>query len=160
MQERKAWSQEQIAEVIFNPETRLLGFHTVELTGFAVIQARHIDFPYSSWSLNPQGNDRALLNLATPRFNIAIEIDGKSCMLRDPTDVPELSDILGKPMSPAQLLQALKRCGINLMPVDEDATFVTMGEGEGAKSPLVKVGCGVWGVGVGLTRLCMRVCDP
>lgn len=129
------WSQEQIAEVTYNRETRLVGFHTVELTGFAVIQARHIDFPYSNWALHPTGPDTAQLTLTTPRFVVDIEVSGKQCRLRGPTDVPELEGLMGVGMSPAQLLQALKRCGINLMPVTDDASHVAF---ENGSAPVVK----------------------
>lgn len=133
--EAKEWSQERIAEVSYNRETRLVGFHTVELAGFSIIQERHIDFPYASWSLHPIGDDATVLTLVTPRFAVEIKIQNKHCCLIGPTDVHELDSLFHKPMSPAQLLEALKRCGINLMPVDDDAGYVSFGD---AGAPVVK----------------------
>lgn len=41
-------------------------------------------------------------------------------MLIEKTDV-ELKDIVNKKMSPGRLLLELAKCGLNIMPVDEDA---------------------------------------
>ena len=64
------------------------------------------------------------------------QIKNKFCSLVGPTDVVELTHLLKKEMSPAQLLLALQRCGINLMPVNDDAAFVAFADG--GDSPVVK----------------------
>jgi len=51
---------------------------------------------------------------------LTFEIGVNYAMLIDRKD-DELKDIINKKMSPGNLLLELQKCGIHLMPVDEDA---------------------------------------
>ena len=79
----------------------------------------------------PTSSDAALLTVRTPRFTVAIAVEGHRCRLIEP-DVSELRHLVEGPvatgtaaltsddddvwMSPGELLFALAKAGINLMP--------------------------------------------
>ncbi|KAK7237214.1 hypothetical protein SO694_00097067 [Aureococcus anophagefferens] len=71
------------------------------------------------------------LSLATPRFEVVIEVRGDgSCTLLEPSRVPELAGLLGTggaraAMKPGRLLAALSKAGIHLRPDDADAAACT-----------------------------------
>ena len=65
-------------------------------------------------------NEVAILDVDTKRINLTFEIGFDYIMLIDKSD-PELKDIVNLKMTPGNILLELSKCGIHLMPVDEDA---------------------------------------
>jgi hypothetical protein len=115
------WVEEGVSEPTFDEETRLLSFHTTQLCSIAMIQPRHIDLPISNWWIRPRAQNVATFCVKGGRFEVKIEIEGGNCTLRSPSR-SEFDHLLGVPFSgPGRLFEALKECGINLCPSDEDA---------------------------------------
>eukprot|EP00946_MAST-07B_sp_MAST-7B-sp1_P005369 g5369.t1 len=115
------WVEDGISEPTFEEETRLLSFHTTKLCSIAMIQPRHIDLPITNWWIRPRAQNVATFCLEGGRFEVQIDIEGGNCTLRSPSR-PEFEHLLGIPFSGSgRLFEALKECGINLCPSDDDA---------------------------------------
>ncbi len=115
------WVQEGVSDATFDEETRLLNFHTTQLQSVAMIQPRHLDMPVGKWSIRPTGPSCATFRLTGARFALEIDVDGENCTLRSPNR-PEFEHLLGEPfVGPGSLFEALKECGVNLCPTDDDA---------------------------------------
>jgi cancer susceptibility candidate protein 1 len=116
----KKWSSEGVAEVVFEPTSRLLSFHTTKLTPIAIIQQNHIDLPFERWSITPTRLGCATATFEAKRFAVNVAIEGSMCTLVGPIQ-PELQSLIGKAMEPGQLFTELSLRGINLCPKDDDA---------------------------------------
>ena len=115
------WSDEGVTDANFDEATRLLSFHTTQLSSIAMIQPRHLDLPILKWSIRPIGPSRATFQVTGSRFTLEILIDGENCTLRRP-ERPELKHLLGVSyVGAGELFQALNACGINMCPTDNDA---------------------------------------
>ena len=115
------WMEEGVSDASFDVESRLLSFHTTQLQSIAMIQPRHLDLPAVKWSIRPTGPSRATFKITGSRFELAIGIDGENCTLRSP-ERNEFKHLIGVAFTgPGELFQALKACGINMCPTDEDA---------------------------------------
>jgi len=115
------WVEDGVTDATFDEESRLLSFHTTQLQSIAMIQPRHLDLPVTNWSIRPTGPSRALFSVTGSRFQMDIEINGEHCTLQNPKR-KEFSHLLGVPfVGPGTLFDALKKCGINMCPTNEDA---------------------------------------
>lgn len=87
----------------------------------AMLQSRCTDYPYQSWKLRCIDNDVALLDLETKRLKLVFEISPLQLKLVncDEESLAHLNDKDG--FTPGYLLQELAKCGILLMPRNEDA---------------------------------------
>jgi len=124
------WEEDGISEVSFHPDTRVLQFHTTQLTALSLIQRRHVDLKYESWSLKPVREFPEVevkFALKTDRFEIEILVSGRHCRLTKP-DFPELEALRSEWMPPAQLLTSLQKAGINIMPLDNDMSLLLADE--------------------------------
>lgn len=121
---KQFWNEEGITEAEYDPDSRLVTFHTSRLTAMAVVQPRHMHLPFFSWQMVPTKPEETVLSVASQRFTVSIEITPAKVRLLEPR-IPELEEMLGVPMLPAQLLQALARSGLVIDPVEEDAKYVT-----------------------------------
>lgn len=72
------------------------------------------------WKVRSIDNEVAILDIETKRVNLTFEIGVHYAMLIEKSD-PELQDLVNKKLTPGNLLLELSKCGIHLMPVDEDA---------------------------------------
>ena len=86
----------------------------------ALITERCLDYPYNGWKLRCVKPEKAILDIITKRLNIRIEIGSGFVILRDRPE-KEFSSFVNKKLSPSQLLKNLLICGVNLLPVIEDA---------------------------------------
>jgi len=86
----------------------------------AYLQSRCTDYPYKRWNLRCIENERAILDIETKRINMTFEIGPDYLMLIEKTD-PEFKDLINKKLEPGYLLMELSKCGVHLMPVDDDA---------------------------------------
>ena len=96
----------------------------------AFLQSRCSDYPYKRWKLRCVENQKAILDIETRRgLSLAFEIGADYLMLlvEGPSEgeqgevYPELRHIKNKPFQPGFLLMELSKCGIHIMPRDEDA---------------------------------------
>eukprot|EP00741_Cyanophora_paradoxa_P006968 tig00001065_g6741.t1 len=120
--EEKQW-REEASEVVFTAETRAVSFTTSALTHIALLQSRQLDLPYLSWTLEPNGRNRALLTLELHTCQVQIQVEEGAVAVVQPA-VDELKDIIGVQTSPSQLLLRLSKSGFNVTPVDWDARFL------------------------------------
>jgi|Transcript_63933 cancer susceptibility candidate protein 1 len=139
------WSQEGIdKEISWDPEGRKINFWSSRLAAFSITQERHLDLPYTYWSLRPVAMRKVELIVQAARFELRFEISEEGLKLKGP-ELPELQGIMyteatedgdaeGKASaaggkeprirSPATLLMELRECGLNLLPEDADADFL------------------------------------
>jgi hypothetical protein len=115
------WVEDGVTDATFDEESRLLSFHTTQLQSIAMIQPRYLDLPISKWSIRPTGPSRAIFSVTGSRFQINIEVKGEHCTLQSPQK-SEFSHLIGVPfVGPGTLFDALKKCGVNMCPTNEDA---------------------------------------
>jgi hypothetical protein len=139
------WSQDGIdKEISWDPEGRKISFWSNRLASFSITQERHLDLPYTYWSLRPCGTRQVELHVQAARFELHFIISEDGLRLKGP-ELPELQSIMytestedGDPdgkataaggkeqrwRSPATLLMELKESGLNLLPEDGDAEFI------------------------------------
>lgn len=101
-------------------DARQINFSTTKFAPMAMLQSRCTDYPYQNWWLRCINEDTALLDLWTKRVKLIFEITPLHLRLIE-CDIPELKHIVDKAFEPGYLLMELRKCGINLMPRDEDA---------------------------------------
>lgn len=68
-----------------------------------------------------------MLDIETKRlnFNLTFEIGSDYCMLVDKNEV-EFKDIVNKKFLPGRLLLELQKCGVHLLPDDQDAKLANI----------------------------------
>jgi len=66
------------------------------------------------------GASKGLLSIVTKRIKVEIEIHPLFVKLVN-MEQPELKHIVGQELHPGMLLKALSKCGIHLIPEDDDA---------------------------------------
>lgn len=86
----------------------------------AYLMTRCVDYPYRGWNLRCIDNEVAILDIETKRIKVTFEIGADYLMLIDKTD-PEFKNLINKKLEPGYLLMELSKCGVHLLPVDEDA---------------------------------------
>jgi cancer susceptibility candidate protein 1 len=116
------WSTDYIAfgKEDSKKDSRQILFTTTKFAPMAMLQSRCMDYPYQNWWLRCVSEDLALLDLWTKRIQLRIEISPLLVKLVE-CEIPELQHLNNKQLQPGKLLLELQRCGINLMPRDEDA---------------------------------------
>lgn len=141
------WSTEGITEISWEPEMRKISFFSARLASFSITQERHLDLPYTHWSLRPTGDLEVELVVQAARYELHFVICEDGLRLKGP-ELAELYSIMynsetadglpespDKPAvpgdskeprirSPATLLCELRECGLNLLPEDGDAEFL------------------------------------
>jgi len=117
---KNGWTPDNIDEIKYDFEKKLLTFSSLRLAPLALVQDRCTDYPYASWELRCVEEQKAILDIKGKRQNLRFEIGPSYVMLKNRTE-PELSHIVNKKFAPGVLLKELYRCGINLLPVDQDA---------------------------------------
>ena len=109
----------------FNFEKRLIKFTTLKFAPMAMLQSRCTDYPYLGWRLRcikgGYEDPIALLDIETKRLNLTFEISALQLKLINNSEsaLAHLADKEG--FTPGYLLQELAKCGILLMPRNEDA---------------------------------------
>lgn len=112
----------------FKPGPRQIAFTTTHFQPIAMLQSRCTDYPYKHWKLRCIENEKAILDLQTRRdLKLIFEIGPLYLRLinseKSGADLkhPELAHLEGKEFHPGYLLAELSKCGIHLMPRDQDA---------------------------------------
>ena len=112
-------------------------FSTTKFAPMAVLQSRCMDYPYVNWRLRCIADDTCILGLYTKRLKLVFEITPLAVQLKW-CGVPgvenlqntseyvgeqtqEVQHLIDKEFTPGYLLLELQKCGINLLPRDEDA---------------------------------------
>lgn len=109
-------------DLVYIKKDRQVKFHTNAFAPMAMCQSRCTDYPYKDWWFRCVKEDKAILSIWTRRLKLTFEITPLCLMLAGTNiDTPELDHLKGKKMAPGYLLHELSKCGIHLMPRDEDA---------------------------------------
>ena len=126
----KIWSTEEIDDLKLDTSTRVLEFTTKRLAQMAFLQSRCTDYPYRRWKLRAIENQKAILDIETKRgLQLTFEIGPEylKFVVEDSESIEgaeqfnQLKHIKNKALSPGYLLLELSKCGIHLMPRNEDA---------------------------------------
>ena len=117
------WQPELIEESfeLDIPEKKI-DFSTKALSPIALLLPRCTDYPYKSWKLRCVDDQKAIMDIETKRLSISFEIGKNYAMLIERKE-PEFAHLLNKELSPGFLLLELARCGVLLLPKDDDAKF-------------------------------------
>lgn len=116
----QAWSTDYIEDLDYHKKERELVFNTRKFAPMAYLQSKCTDFPYDSWSLRTIKEQVALLTIVTKRITLNIEIHPLFVQLIE-MDQPEFKHIVNKQLHPGILLKELSKCGIHMIPENEDA---------------------------------------
>eukprot|EP01035_Chromulina_nebulosa_P022906 gene22906-29672_t len=127
--DKNDWTTDKLSDYQYSESTRVVQFFLLVTGTLALVKKRHSDLPYRQWSLVPVIMDdvnigkSAKFTLQTQKYKIVIEIIGTHVKLIAP-DIPSISTILNKEMTPGQLVRKLLRHGINISPVYQDASYM------------------------------------
>ena len=88
--------------------------------------------------------DTALLDLHTKRMKLIFEIGAVYVKLVE-CSIPELSHLVDKEFTPGFLLKELSKCGVHLMPKDEDAKLagIELKDRSAEERAILDVACAV-----------------
>ena len=114
------WTTDYIEDLVFDKTKRELEFSTRKFSHIAYLQSKVLDFPYDSWYLRSVGEQKALLSIKTKRIDVNIMIL-PLCVRLVEMEQAELQHLVNKDFHPGILLMELSKCGIHMMPEDEDA---------------------------------------
>ena len=132
LKEKKEWSLDSEFIDKDNIQFTLEGYvyvHTYRLAPICFMQTRCLDFPYKSWKLRSiRENDLACLDIEGQRLFIQFHIGVGFIQLKKIVEkenvggqLKEFVHLMNKDMEPADLLYEMYRCGVNLLPVDQDS---------------------------------------
>ena len=114
------WSTDYVEGLSYEKETRELKFTRKMFAPLAFLQSKTADFPYDSWYIRQIDNQVGLLTVKTKRIILNFEIHPLFVKLVH-VHHQELKFLENQQLHPGILLMELKKCGLNLMPEDEDA---------------------------------------
>jgi len=125
--ETQSWSQEGVSDVALEQAIHTLSFHSTHLGPLALVQSRTRLLPYKTWNVRPTGGKNGktvAVTLSVPCIQelIVFEVGPGYVSLREPM-LEALEPIMGKQMTPEQLLLTLSSKGLHLLPEDRDAEF-------------------------------------
>ncbi|XP_072256036.1 dynein axonemal intermediate chain 7 isoform X2 [Pyxicephalus adspersus] len=125
--ESKIWKTDVIMSKIYNTEKRQLSFKMDAFHTFTLIQESHLNMPYESWEMKPNGMNKVSLMVSSAFTDIHIEIKDDQCRLAEVSNTDsDLSALLGKWMTPLCLTTAMKRIGLNFFPAEDSANYVSV----------------------------------
>ncbi|XP_053262569.1 dynein axonemal intermediate chain 7 [Podarcis raffonei] len=125
----KYWRTDDIGDVVYNMQEKEIAFKMNGFFTVTLMQDAHLNMPYQSWELRPNGTDEAFLTILTTFAEVQIQIKLNQCMLAGITtmeDTTLLSDLRGVWMSPLALTIALKRAGMNIFPEEYSPKYVSI----------------------------------
>ena len=111
---------ENITEINYDHDTKVIKFKTYTLLPHAFISDRCLDYPYNGWKLRCVEKEKAILEIETKRLSLRFEIYAGCVILKNRSEF-EFSHIVNKEMTPGNLLKELCNCGVNLLPQNEDS---------------------------------------
>ena len=114
------WSTDNITKITFDPNKKEVSFWTFTLAPHAFIADRCLDYPYNGFRLRCVEPEVALLDINTKRIDLRFKIGPGWVQLVD-REEDEFAHITDKKLEPGMLLKELYNCGVNLLPVVDDA---------------------------------------
>ena len=117
----RAWRQDGVSLIAFDPQTRLTQLALSTLRPLALIQPRALDFPYRQWYLHTNGGQVELL-LKGSRYDTTLAVHPGHCRLLHPQH-PLLAPVNDAQLPPGRLLLRMQELGLNVMPSDDDGDY-------------------------------------
>uniref|UniRef100_A0A8D0LCV6 Dynein axonemal intermediate chain 7 n=1 Tax=Sphenodon punctatus TaxID=8508 RepID=A0A8D0LCV6_SPHPU len=114
--EGKLWRIDGITDVKYKMKDKEVYFKMAAFYTITLLQDAHLNMPYQSWELRPNGTDEALLTVLTAFTEVQIQIK----------ETELLSHLRGKWMTPLGLTIALKTAGINIFPAEYSHKYVSV----------------------------------
>ncbi|XP_037771380.1 dynein axonemal intermediate chain 7 isoform X2 [Chelonia mydas] len=133
----KQWRTDGISDIKYKMKEKQISFEMDAFYTITLIQDAHLNMPYQSWELRPNGTDELLFTVVTAFAEVQMQIKGNQCMLSSITvdGSEKLSHLTGKWTSPIDLTIALKKAGVNIFPSDYSYKYVCVNK----KTPLAEV---------------------
>lgn len=114
------WTNRDVTEVAYDNTTKILNFKIKKLAPMALLMSRTTDFPYKHWFIRAVSDEKVMLDIEGKRMNFSFVITPGKLEFVDRNGIPELQHLRKAAMPPGYLLLELSRCGLHLLPVDED----------------------------------------
>uniref|UniRef100_A0A8C3TC70 Dynein axonemal intermediate chain 7 n=1 Tax=Chelydra serpentina TaxID=8475 RepID=A0A8C3TC70_CHESE len=133
----KQWRTDCISDIKYKMKEKQISFDMNAFYTITLIQDAHLNMPYQSWELRPNGTDELLFTVVTAFAEVQMQIKGNQCMLSSiiVDGSEQLSHLTGKWTSPIDLTVALKKAGVNIFPSDYSYKYVCVN----TKTPLAEV---------------------
>uniref|UniRef100_A0A8C0GAE5 Dynein axonemal intermediate chain 7 n=1 Tax=Chelonoidis abingdonii TaxID=106734 RepID=A0A8C0GAE5_CHEAB len=133
----KQWRTDGISDIQYKMKEKQISFEMDTFYTITLIQDAHLNMPYQSWELRPNGTDELLFTIVTAFAEVQMQIKGNQCMLSSiiMDGSEQLSHLTGKWTSPIDLTVVLKKAGVNIFPSDYSYKYVCVNK----KTPLAEV---------------------
>nr|XP_033806747.1 protein CASC1 isoform X2 [Geotrypetes seraphini] len=124
----KNWRTDYISNKIYSVEDNKISFKMKSCYTFTLFQNDHINMPYLSWELRPEGLNGAIFSISSAFTDVQFEIKDDQCRLNFLfTEGHEvLPHIKQKWMRPITLKTALKTAGVNFFPEEDADKYVSI----------------------------------
>ncbi|KAM8973933.1 dynein axonemal intermediate chain 7 [Pelodytes ibericus] len=123
--EDKNWKMDVVTDKRYNPELRELSFKMDSFHTFTLLQDSHLNMPYESWELRPNGTNQVSLSITSAFTDIQLEVKDGQCRLASASNTDsDLSHIIGKWQTPLTLKSAMRGAGLNIFPEEDSARYV------------------------------------
>ncbi|XP_050824591.1 dynein axonemal intermediate chain 7 isoform X5 [Gopherus flavomarginatus] len=122
----KQWRTDGISDIKYKMKEKQISFEMDAFYTITLIQDAHLNMPYQSWELRPNGTDELLFTIVTAFAEVQMQIKDNQCMLSSiiMDGSEQLSHLTGKWTSPIDLTVALKKAGVNIFPSDYSYKYV------------------------------------
>ncbi|XP_067415355.1 dynein axonemal intermediate chain 7 isoform X2 [Emydura macquarii macquarii] len=133
----KQWRTDGISDIKYRMKDKQISFEMDAFYTITLVQDAHLNMPYQSWELRPNGTDELLFTVVTAFAEVQMQVKGNQCMLSSVIveGSEQLSHLTGKWTSPVGLTIALKKAGVNIFPSDYSHKYVSVNK----KTPLAEV---------------------
>ncbi|XP_067655393.1 dynein axonemal intermediate chain 7 homolog isoform X2 [Haliotis asinina] len=125
-EDKKHWRLDGFSDIVYNEENRTFSFKMYKFGIMALIQETHINMPFQSWELRPRAVNKAVLSIIAAIVELDIEIENSMCCLSTSFEDPALRHLKGQMMTPADLIQSLRKAGVNVFPSEDSSKYVSI----------------------------------
>ncbi|KAL8618991.1 hypothetical protein ACOMHN_018373 [Nucella lapillus] len=139
---KQYWRTDGFSNFAFDEESRTLKFSLIQFGTMCLLQDTHINMPFQSWELRPHNINAAVFTIIAAIVELEIEIkDGLCCLsqhvkdpvihdglccLSQPAERFELHHVLNQWMTPRELVENLRKAGVNVFPQEDSSKYVTV----------------------------------
>lgn len=124
------WRLDAFTDSQYSEEERSIQFKMSNFGPVATFQDLYLNMPFQSWELRPHTTNSCLFTLIAAIIELEIEIKESLCALTQPDDVPELAHLKGKWMKPQQLIESMRKAGVNVFPAVDAEKYVSINSKE------------------------------
>ncbi|KAL9955781.1 hypothetical protein ACROYT_G037160 [Oculina patagonica] len=124
------WKLDAFTDSQYNEEERTVLFKMSTFGPIATFQDLYLNMPFQSWELRPHATNSCMFTLIAAIIELEIEIKDSVCALTQPDDAAELAHLRGKWMKPQQLIEAMRKAGVNVFPAVDAEKYVSINSKE------------------------------